>query len=190
MTAPHAQEIVDGYLARLARELEGAPPADRAELLSQVGSHIAEARALMADETDSDLLNMLDRLGSPAELARETRERAGGDGVAPPPPPPSSDRRGVGALEVAALVGCVVLLPLGLVLAAASGRWTARQKVTAVVFALAVPVALWIVSGSGGAFGFHPMWLIILLFAPGISPVGVVCAAALALALTRPREAA
>lgn len=69
MTAPHSQQIVEGYLARLDRELRDRGVAGRAELLAQVESHIAEARAALGTETDADLLNILDRLGSPDSVA-------------------------------------------------------------------------------------------------------------------------
>ncbi len=73
MTAPHANQIIDGYLARLDADLVGVPKARRRELLDDVRAHASDARAALTDETDADLLNILDRLGDPAELAAEHR---------------------------------------------------------------------------------------------------------------------
>lgn len=75
MTAPHSPQIVDGYLARLDRELRDLAAPERSELLSQIEAHIAEARSALPDETDSDLLNILDRLGSPEDVAESVRSR-------------------------------------------------------------------------------------------------------------------
>lgn len=65
MTAPHATQIVDGYVARLEAELADVPAARRRELVDDVRAHIAEARTAMTSESDADLLNILDRLGDP-----------------------------------------------------------------------------------------------------------------------------
>jgi hypothetical protein len=181
MTAPHAQSILAGYMARLESELDGVSPAGRADLLSHVENHIAEARALLPDESDADLLNMLDRLGTPAELAHEARESTSGN--APPVP-----ARGRGALEVAALVACVVFVPLGLVLAWASEGWSRRDKVTATSIWLGVPLAVVVATevvpaiARTGPIAFHPQWLVVLsLGLPLLNPVGLVCAAFLAI---------
>ena len=56
MTAPRAEQIVAGYLARLEAALAPVPEARRVELLDEVREHIAEARAALTDETDADLL--------------------------------------------------------------------------------------------------------------------------------------
>jgi uncharacterized membrane protein len=71
MTAPHEAQILGGYMARLDDDLGELDPGARADLMAQVESHIAEARAAIVDETDADLLNILDRLGSPEEVAAE-----------------------------------------------------------------------------------------------------------------------
>ncbi len=73
MTAPHAEQIVEGNMARLERALRDVDGPQQSELVSQVVSHIAEARANLEEETDADVLNILDRLGSPEEVARDTR---------------------------------------------------------------------------------------------------------------------
>ena len=69
MTAPHGEQIVDDYLGRLEKQLSELHPSQRSELLSQVRGHIVEARSGLVDERDSDLLNILDRLGSPEDIS-------------------------------------------------------------------------------------------------------------------------
>lgn len=75
MTAPHAEQIVEGYMARLEMALRDMDGPQQSELVSQVVSHIAEARASFEEETDADVLNILDRLGSPEEVAHATRSQ-------------------------------------------------------------------------------------------------------------------
>jgi hypothetical protein len=115
-----------------------------------------------------------------AELAHEARESPSGN--APPAP-----ARGRGALEVAALVACVVFVPLGLVLAWASEGWSRRDKVTTTSIWLGVPLAVVVATevvpaiARTGPIAFHPQWLVILaLGLPLLNPVGLVCAAFLA----------
>jgi uncharacterized membrane protein len=189
MTAPHAQAILDGYMARLDRELEGVNPTEKADLLNGVKDHITEARRLLKDESDSDLLNVLDRLGSPAELASALRERQ--------PEEPTRGQgprtgRGAGLVEVAALAGCILLLPLGLILSWVSTVWTSLDK----LIAIAIPVALVLASLMSPTlfrafhpiypFAFHPIYLILLMmFTPIANPVGLICAAFLGARLWR-----
>jgi hypothetical protein len=70
MTAPHAQQIINGYLAQLERELSSVAAPEQSDLVAQIEGHIADARATLLDETDSDILNILDRLGSPEAVAQ------------------------------------------------------------------------------------------------------------------------
>lgn len=109
MTAPHAQQIIDGYLARLDAELVGVPATRRRELLDDVRGHVSEARAGLTEETDADLLNILDRLGDPAELAAEHRRRLG---IAAPVPfrPRLME---IGALVLTPLVGDHLAMGVG-----------------------------------------------------------------------------
>ena len=69
MTASHANDIVNGYMARLENETRDLPGREQRELLDGMREHIDEARAAYPNETDADILNLLDRLGSPEEVA-------------------------------------------------------------------------------------------------------------------------
>ena len=76
MTAVHASPLVDAYLRRLELELADLPAAKRHEIVNEIRSHIADERSAMVDETDANLMNLLDRLGDPAEIAAEARTGA------------------------------------------------------------------------------------------------------------------
>jgi len=121
VSAPHAGPIVDGYLARLEVALLGAPPARRVELMEDLKSHIADARAALDVETDEALLAALDRLGDPAEIARDADERD----VTPPA------RARWGWVELGGLLLTIVLWPAGAILVLLSPVWTQREKITA-----------------------------------------------------------
>ncbi|HEY8761915.1 MAG TPA: hypothetical protein VIP78_08610 [Candidatus Dormibacteraeota bacterium] len=138
MTAPHAIDIVEGYLARLEAELTVLPGDRRRELLADVRAHITEARARLEQETDADLLNTLDRLGEPAELAR-----AAMDGRAEPLPvqQPADPTLAWGWIEVAAILLLILAWPAGAILVWLSRFWRTRDKVVATVLG-AVPFSL------------------------------------------------
>lgn len=70
-------------------------------------------------ETDADLLNLLDRLGAPASLTAEERERLGLRGA---------DSPKIGPVEVGALVLTPLFWPIGVILLWSSRAWTVREK--------------------------------------------------------------
>src|SRR5712691_7869514 len=138
MTATHATQIVEGYLARLEAELAMAPADRRRELLADVRGHITEARLGLEHETDADLLNILDRLGEPAELAGEAMEAPSAQMVASHS---SYSATSWGWIEVAAILLLILAWPAGIILVWLSRFWGIRDK--AVVTALgAVPFSL------------------------------------------------
>jgi uncharacterized membrane protein len=150
MTASHATHIVEGYLARLEAELGSAPADRRRELLADVREHITEARATLEQETDADLLNILDRLGEPAELAREATEPSSVQMVVSNSLYPAMTW---GWIEVAAILLMILAWPAGIILVWLSRFWGSRDKAIATALG-AVPFSL----------GFP-------LFAPLIGPV-------------------
>ena len=107
MTAPHATDIISGYLARLDCEAADLPLRERRELIAGIREHIAEARAAMPEETDADVLNFLDRLGDPAELASDERDRLGLR---------VQSRAQAGMLEIGALLLTPRFWPVGVIL--------------------------------------------------------------------------
>lgn len=121
MTAPHAAQLVDGYLQRLASALADMPAERRVEILDEIRGHIAEERAAMSDETDIGVMNLLDRLGDPADIAAEAR---GAERALRVP-----NVRSFGTLEVLALVLLILAWPIGAILLWTSRAWSVREKV-------------------------------------------------------------
>jgi hypothetical protein len=119
MTAQHADQLIDGYLARIRDTAGDLPAAARKELLDDMRGHIAEARARELEETDATILNILDRLGEPGVVVAETRERLGLRA-------PASYRSGV--LEIAAVILVPFFWPIGVILLWMSPAWKVRDK--------------------------------------------------------------
>ncbi len=142
MTAPHADQLIEGYLARLRAAAADLPTTDRDELLADVQAHIAEARGRQAEETDASILNILDRLGEPSVVVSETRERLGLR---------SQPIRRSGLVEIAAIVLLPTIWIFGVILLWWSTAWRTRDKVIGTVCSLGgYPVVL-IVGGMVGA---------------------------------------
>jgi len=168
VTAPHADQIISGYLARLERALADLPPARRAELLDDVRTHIAEARRGLADETDADPLNILDKLGDPADIAADARDRLGAQ-----PAPPAAP---LGVLEIAAIVTLVLVWPAGIALVWLSSAWTQRDKLIATVAMPGAVLTLAILLAVGGQGYFRHFYILILavLFTPVVWSIGAI----------------
>lgn len=127
MTAPHADDLIDGYLARVGAAAADLSSDARDELIADIRAHIAEARSRVPEETDTTILNILDRLGEPGTVVDEARRRPDGSdphspGLQPRPYVP-------GPLEIAALVLLLLLWPVGVVLLWISPAWKVRDKV-------------------------------------------------------------
>ena len=136
-----ADELVATYLTQLRAELGGLPRARRRELEQEIAEHIAEARAEIPSQSEAEIRALLDRLGDPADIAAEARERLD-----------LRPRRGR-TLEVATLVLLLiggVVLPavgwlVGVVLLWISDVWTTRDKLLGTLVipgGLALPIVL------------------------------------------------
>jgi len=156
MNATHATQIIDGYLKRLDSELSSFPTARRKELEAQIAEHIAQARQELPEETDADLLTILDRLGEPDEIAAEARASLDIKTAKP------------GPVEIFALlfigVGSVLfpILPVAWVLGSGlvwrSRAWTPREKYFGVYLPLVVGLAILAISAlATGLFGRHTL---------------------------------
>jgi uncharacterized membrane protein len=121
MSAPHADQLVSDYLGRLDSALAGLPKSRREEILDEIANHIADERRQLADESDTDVLNLLDRVGSPAEVAGAARDETVDARV----PQPS---RRIGAVEILALVLTPLIWPAGVILLWLSPAWNTRDK--------------------------------------------------------------
>jgi hypothetical protein len=143
-----ADKLVEDYLKRLKAETSDLPRATRRELIQEISDHIAEARADASAASEAEIRTVLDRVGEPAEIAAEARERFGVGG---------RPRR----LEIAALIllpiGGVVLPVLGWLVGVTllwiSDAWTTRDKLIGTLVVpggLLLPLVLGLLgSGSG-----------------------------------------
>ena len=115
---------VDAYLRELDEQLRDLPAARRGELVEEIREHIDSALGGRRDGDEAEVRNVLERLGDPAEIAAEARERFGIRRAKP------------GIREVLALI----LLPIGgflwvigwvvgAILLVSSAVWTSREKV-------------------------------------------------------------
>jgi uncharacterized membrane protein len=134
--------LVGRYLTDLEAELRGLPTERRREIIDEVGEHIAAARAALDAETEAAIRTMLERLGDPADIAAEARERFGIRAEVAKPATPW--------LEAIALV--LLLLPflgwvVGVALLWLSRTWTTRERAVGTLLALGVGalalIALW-----------------------------------------------
>jgi hypothetical protein len=142
---------VDDYVARVDKALRDLPRSRRAEIVSEIAEHARMSVAELQSPTESDVRNVLDRIGDPADIAAEARERFG-------------IREGLAATwrEPTALVLLFVgwLIPgvgtlIALILLWTSRVWSGRQKLAATLVmpgTLLLPVAFTIGlrSDSGG----------------------------------------
>ena len=130
--------LVDRYLTDLEAELAGLPANRRREILDEVGEHIVAARAALDAESEAAIRNVLERLGDPADIAAEARDRFG---------VPAEPAKPTPWLEVIALV--LLVIPflgwvLGVVLVWLSRLWTTRDKLIGTIGGLS-----WVVAGLG-----------------------------------------
>ena len=98
-----ADALIIRYLQDLESQLGDLPAGRRQELLDEVGEHIAAARAALDAETEAAIRTVLERLGDPADIAAEARERFG---MSAEPAKPATPW-----LEVATLVALVIPSP-------------------------------------------------------------------------------
>lgn len=135
MNERERQQLVDDYLRRLSKGLEGVPASARRDLVEDVRGHIEEAWEASPEQSRSVLLNILERLGKPEDLAKEERERLGLDQYSQP--------SGPGFLEAVAIVLTVFVWPVGILLAWLSPRWHIRDKAIATAIPVIGLLLLW-----------------------------------------------
>ena len=119
MSSQRGDEMVGVYMARLGAGLASLPADRRDEIAGEIASHIAEARAQLADESDADVSELLQRIGDPAEIATAALES---------PATLSPSARSWGALEIAALILTPFIWPVGVILLWLSPAWRVRDK--------------------------------------------------------------
>jgi hypothetical protein len=77
MTSDRTDNAVAEYLHELELRLTGLPVLQRRELLAEIEAHISTERADRGVTSESDLLDVLERLGSPEVVAAAAYEEAG-----------------------------------------------------------------------------------------------------------------
>ncbi|MEV6270514.1 hypothetical protein AB0L64_25325 [Kribbella sp. NPDC051936] len=122
---PDGDHLVDAYLKYLTEAAEPLPEGRRTDLLADVTSHIAEARAAGATSED-DVRRMLQRLGDPDELVAASTDGL----VLVDRYRPRFRGREVLALCLLPLGGFLALIGwvVGVVLLWTSDRWTRGEK--------------------------------------------------------------
>jgi Protein of unknown function (DUF1700) len=131
--------LIDRYLKDLEAELAELPANRRREILDEVGEHITAARGALDAESEAAIRTVLERLGDPADIAAEARERFG--------LPAAPAKQATPWLEVIALVALVIPLlgwVVGVVLVWLSRVWTTRDKLIGTLGGLS-----WLVAGLG-----------------------------------------
>jgi uncharacterized membrane protein len=140
----HDDKLVADYLGRLRAAASRLPEDRRDDLVGEIATHIAEARAAgpaEASEYPAHVRNVLERLGDPEDIVRAADQPAGAfDSYATTDAAPPSGRAaqgaGLGALEISAIV--LLLLGgflagigwlAGVVLLWMSPRWRTGDKV-------------------------------------------------------------
>jgi uncharacterized membrane protein len=123
------------YLQRLDDELRGLPRDRRREVVNEIAEHIAQAREDSPLTSEAELLNLLDRIGEPSEIAAEARERFDVS--------TNSNWHEIAAIVLLLVGGFVFIVGwlVGVVLLWTSRIWTLRDKL---IGTLVVPGGLFV----------------------------------------------
>src|SRR5262245_61894501 len=119
-----SRQLVDDYPHDLREELRDLPKSRQNELVAEIKEHIDEAMAEEPSNDEATVRNVLERLGDPADIASEARDRMG------------IQTEKAGLLETAAVIRLPIggiIIPFfgwfaGLVLLCSSPVWTSRDK--------------------------------------------------------------
>ncbi|GAA2618817.1 HAAS signaling domain-containing protein [Paractinoplanes durhamensis] len=98
-------DVVAEYLHEVDVRLAGLPVLQRRELLADLAAHIASERAERNIQTEGELIEVLERLGSPDVVAAAAHEEFG-----PAVAPPSAKKRIPWYWPAAAIATVVVVL--------------------------------------------------------------------------------
>ena len=106
-------DVVGAYLREVEQRLSGLPLLQRRELLADLDAHIATARDERGATSEGELIEILERLGSPEVVAAAAYEEAGPPLRVPGLSPAPVNRRP--PWLVALIVASAVLFLLGFV---------------------------------------------------------------------------
>lgn len=144
--------LVSDYLDRLEAELSGIPRAGRREVMDGIEDHIQEAVAELEPDDEVGVRNLLERLGEPAEIAADARERFGVKQA-------KTTWREIGALILLPFGGFLVPVAgwfAGVVLLWVSDAWNTRDKLIGTLVVpggFAFPILLFVLAQGMGHDG-------------------------------------
>lgn len=109
-------DVVGEYLREVDLRLSGLPLLQRRELLADLETHIETARVERNIQSEGEMIEVLERLGSPEVVAAAAYEENGPARTPlPPPPPPPAGWPVWARLVIAGAVGFLALFVLGFV---------------------------------------------------------------------------
>ena len=117
-------ELIRDYLDDLDAELAELPRAARREVVAEISAHIDELRSELRSEGEPDVRELLDRVGDPADIAADARERFG----IQPRKRTWVEVTALVLLSIGSLVIPVVGWLIGVVLLWISEVWSTRDK--------------------------------------------------------------
>jgi hypothetical protein len=120
-----ARGTVERYLHELDEELRDLPPTRRRELLEEIREHIGSALEEAPSGAESEVRNVLERLGQPAEIAEEARQRFGIRRAEPG----FREKLALVLLPIGGVVVPVLGWLVGAILLITSRVWNPREKV-------------------------------------------------------------
>lgn len=118
---------VRSYLDELDRALSDLPPGRRQEIIGDIRTHIDAALAAAPEQTPAVIANILDHLGTPAEIAEAARAEL-------PPARPRIAARDVIAIVLLLVGGIIVPFAgwvAGVVMLWISAAWRTKDKLIA-----------------------------------------------------------
>jgi uncharacterized membrane protein len=153
MIAVQTDRLVDDYLRRLEAAAAELPQERRSELVAEIREHIDHALREIAEDDEVAIRNILERLGSPEEIAEEAAGPQAAVGI-------GHEGGQAGRLEVAALIALVVPFIgwlVGLVLVVLSRAWSTREKLAGFVLGFLPFVVPFLVLVATGAESGTPV---------------------------------
>jgi uncharacterized membrane protein len=152
--------LVTEYLQHLRTAAGDLPPDVREELVSNIAEHIATSLAELDNPSESDVRDLLDRLGEPASIAADARvlsdnaTSANGQTSARPSKPGFLEWGGIVMLGLGSYVLPVVGTIAGLIMIALSPWWNRRQKFVAATLSLSGAIVMPLI--AAGIFAAGP----------------------------------
>jgi hypothetical protein len=134
MTRTDLDGLIDNYLRRLDAALSRLPVIRRVQLVSEIAEHLDEARSELANQTEIEVRQLLDRVGRPEDIAAEALADE-----------PEVNRRRPSRIWAVVLTGVALLLALGIgltVLFAGQGQSTTKAPPNPPTFSTTVTITV------------------------------------------------